>query len=71
MYHYVRNKSKLFPNYNILKKKKFVNQIKKFSKTGLISCYEELFFSSNMFLPTFDDGFKDQYTKLKVKKSAK
>ena len=27
MYHYVRNKSKLFPNYNILEKKNFVNQI--------------------------------------------
>ena len=59
MYHYVRNKSELFPNYNILKKKKFVNQIKKFSKTGLISSYEELFISSDKFLPTFDDGFKD------------
>ena len=58
-YHYVRNKSKLFPNYNILKKKKFVNQIKKFSKTGLISSYEELFIPSDKFLPTFDDGFKD------------
>ena len=59
MYHYVRNKSKLFPNYNILEKKLFVNQIKKFSKTGLISSYEELSISSDKFLPTFDDGFKD------------
>ncbi len=59
MYHYVRNKSKLFPNYNILEKKIFVNQIKKFSKTGFISLYEELFIPSNKFLPTFDDGFKD------------
>ena len=59
MYHYVRNKSKLFPNYNILEKKNFVNQIKKFSKTGLISSHKELFISSDKFLPTFDDGFKD------------
>ncbi|WP_440652166.1 polysaccharide deacetylase family protein [Candidatus Pelagibacter sp. HIMB1542] len=59
MYHYVRNKSKLFPNQNILEEKKFVNQIKKFSKTGLISSYEDLFISSNKYLPTFDDGFKD------------
>ena len=59
MYHYVRNKSKLFPNYNILEKKNFVNQIKKFSKTGFISLYEELFIPSDKFLPTFDDGFKD------------
>ena len=59
MYHYVRNKNKLFPNYNILEKKNFVNQIKEFSKTGLINSYEELFISSDKFLPTFDDGFKD------------
>ena len=59
MYHYVRNKSKLFPNYNILEKKIFVNQIKKFSKSGLISLYEELFIPSDKFLATFDDGFKD------------
>ena len=59
MYHYVRNKSKLFPNYNILEKKDYVNQIKKFSKIGLINSYEELFISSDKFLPTFDDGFKD------------
>lgn len=59
MYHYVRNKSKLFPYYNILEKKDYVNQIKKFSQKGLINHYEELFVSSNKFLPTFDDGFKD------------
>ena len=59
MYHYIRNKSKLFPNYNTLEKKDYINQIKKFSKTGLINSYEELFISSDKFLPTFDDGFKD------------
>ena len=59
MYHYIRDKSKLFPNYNILEKKNFVNQIKKFSNTGLVSSYEELFISTDKFLPTFDDGFKD------------
>ena len=59
MYHYVRNKSKLFPNYNILEKKNYTNQIKKFSEKGLINSYEELFISSDKFLPTFDDGFKD------------
>ena len=59
MYHYVRNKSKLFPNYNVLEKKDYINQIKKFSKTGLINSYEELFISSDKFLLTFDDGFKD------------
>ena len=59
MYHYIRNKSKLFPNYNILEKKNYTNQIKKFSKKGLINSYNELFISSDKFLPTFDDGFKD------------
>ncbi len=59
MYHYVRNKSKLFPNYNILEKKNYINQIKNFSKIGLVSSYEELFIPSNKFLLTFDDGFKD------------
>ena len=60
MYHYIRNKSKLFPNYNILEKKDYINQIKKFKeKEGLINSYEELFISSDKFLLTFDDGFKD------------
>ena len=59
MYHYIRNKSKLFPNYDVLKKKDYINQIKKFSEKGLINSYEELFISSDKFLPTFDDGFKD------------
>ena len=59
MYHYIRNKNKLFPYYNILEKKNYINQIKKFSKTGLINSFEELFFDSDKYLPTFDDGFKD------------
>jgi len=60
MYHYIRNKSKLFPNYDILEKKDYINQIKNFEKkNGLINSYEELFISSEKFLPTFDDGFKD------------
>ena len=59
MYHYIRNKNKLFPYFNVLKKKDYINQIKKFSKKGLINSYEELFINSSKFLPTFDDGFKD------------
>lgn len=58
-YHYIRNKNFSFPYYNILKKKDFVQQIKKFSKIGFISSYRELFMDSNKFLPTFDDGLKD------------
>jgi len=59
MYHYINNKNKLFPNSNILEKKDYIYQIKKFSKKGLINSYEELFIPSDKFLPTFDDGFKD------------
>ena len=59
MYHYIRNKNKLFPYYDILKKKDYIKQIKKFSKTGLINSYEELFLDNDKYLPTFDDGIKD------------
>ena len=59
MYHYIRNKNKLFPNYNALSKRNYVNQIKNFSRKGLINSYEELFIDSDKYLPTFDDGFKD------------
>jgi len=41
MYHYIRNKNILFPNYNILEKKDYTNQIKKFSKKGLINSYND------------------------------
>ena len=68
MYHYIRNKSKSFPNYNILEKKDYINQIKKFSKTGFINSYEELFTSSDKFLPTFDDGLKRPYFAAEVLK---
>lgn len=59
MYHYIRNKNKLFPYYNFLKKKDYVNQIKNFSKIGLINSYDELFHFNEKYLLTFDDGFKD------------
>jgi len=59
MYHYIRNKNKLFPYYDILEKKDYIKQIKKFSKTGLINSYEELFLDNDKYLPTFDDGIKD------------
>ena len=59
MYHYVRNINREFPYYNLIEKKNYINQIKKFSKKGFINSYEELFLNSNKFLLTFDDGFKD------------
>jgi len=59
MYHYIRNKNDLFPNYNILTKNEYLKQINKFSKDGLINSYTELFEKNNKYLLTFDDGFKD------------
>ena len=59
MYHYIRNKNKLFPYYNILLKKDYTDQIKKFSKVGLINSYDVLFLDNKKYLPTFDDGIKD------------
>jgi peptidoglycan/xylan/chitin deacetylase (PgdA/CDA1 family) len=59
MYHYIRDESEQFPFSNILEKKKYITQIKKFSEKGLIHSYDELFISSDKFLLTFDDGFKD------------
>jgi len=59
MYHYIRDKSKTYPYYNSLQKKKFIAQVKKFSKTGLICSLDELFSQNNKYLLTFDDGLKD------------
>ena len=59
MYHYIRDKNIFYPNYNILEKRDFIKQIKKFSLEGLISSYDELYINSEKYLPTFDDGFKD------------
>jgi len=59
VYHYIRNKNKSFPYFNILEKKDYNKQIKKFSKTGLVNSYKELFLDNDKYLLTFDDGFKD------------
>lgn len=58
-YHYIRNKSKVFPYYNSITKKNFKQQLKSFNKYGLINNYDELFLESDKYLLTFDDGFKD------------
>ena len=59
MYHYIRNKSKLFPYSNFLKKKDFERQLKLFNSSGLINDAKELILESNKCILTFDDGFKD------------
>ena len=59
MYHYIRNKSKLFPYSNILKKKDFERQLKFFNNSGLISDAKQLILESNKYILTFDDGLKD------------
>ena len=58
-YHYIRNKSKVFPYYNSITKKNFKQQLKSFNKYGLINNYDELFLESDKYLLTFDDGLKD------------
>ena len=59
MYHYIRDKNKLFPYSNILTKKNFDKQLNFFDNSGLISDHKELILRSNKYLLTFDDGFKD------------
>tara|TARA_B100001250_G_scaffold411640_1_gene440780 strand:- start:3664 stop:4554 length:891 start_codon:yes stop_codon:yes gene_type:complete len=69
MYHYVRDFNKQFPYSNVLHTEKFIKQIKKFLKIGLIANYEELLIPSKKIIPTFDDGFKDHiYTAELLKK---
>ena len=43
MYHYIRDIDKKYPYLNILKKKNFLSQIKKFLKLGIIKSYDEIF----------------------------
>jgi len=59
MYHYIRDKNNTYPYYNALEKKIYIDQVNKFSETGLICSYEELFSYNNKYLLTFDDGLKD------------
>jgi peptidoglycan/xylan/chitin deacetylase (PgdA/CDA1 family) len=59
MYHYIRNKNKSFPYSNILEKNDYNKHLKKFSKTGLINSYQEIFIHNSKYLLTFDDGLKD------------
>ena len=69
MYHYIRNKKRSFPYSNVLEKKSFLNQVKKFSKSGLVNSHEELFSNNDKYILTFDDGFKDHiYAAEKIKK---
>ena len=59
MYHYIRDIDKKYPYLNILNKKIFLSQIKKFLKLGIIKSYDEIFVNNSKFLLTFDDGLKD------------
>jgi len=70
MYHYVRNKDKNYPYYNVLAINKFKQQVKKFKKNGLVNSYEELFTDNNKYLLTFDDGFKDHIQAAEILKKS-
>ena len=67
MYHYVRNKSKIFPNFKAIDQKTFISQIEYFQNVSKIGSSEELIknvinrhVNRNYYL-TFDDGFKEHY----------
>jgi len=60
MYHYIRDKNKRYPYWNFVSKKKFINQLKFFTlNSQQLKPYDELYFSKNLNILTFDDGFKD------------
>ena len=59
MYHYIRNFSREFPNYNFLEKKKFLNQVDFFSREKIISTNNEIRSNREGNILTFDDGLKD------------
>lgn len=66
MYHYVRDSSNEFPNFNAIDKDLFVRQIKHFRKTKIISAQEVLGAIRTKNVPqgfalTFDDGFREHY----------
>ena len=59
MYHYIRNFSREFPNYNFLEKKSFLKQINNFSREGIVSSNNEIKSHGRGNILTFDDGLKD------------
>lgn len=58
MYHYLKSKGKSYPNFKFLKKRVFLNQIKKF-KSLFLSHKSEFNLNSNKIVFTFDDGLKE------------
>ena len=68
-YHYVRDKSKIYPYLNILSKNKFHKQIKYLISKKKILAPDEIHyriknnikFKSNEYWLTFDDGYKEHY----------
>ena len=70
MYHYIRNSSTKFPNFNFLDKKQFINQISKYKKKIIKNKDDTLIFNNKILL-TFDDGLKDHYFAAKELKKRK
>ena len=71
-YHYIRTKSKNFPYFNFIEKKKFIKQLNFFEKTfGIIKKEKEIFTKNNKVLLTFDDGLKEHLHVAKILKKRK
>ncbi len=70
MYHYVRNRDRVYPYINSISDKDFKTQLQYFKNTlGIISNEKEVTKCPNKYLLTFDDGLKDHLKVSKILKS--
>ena len=70
MYHYVKNKDKIYPYINSISDKDFKKQLQYFINTqGIVSSEKEITNCPNKYLLTFDDGLKDHLKVSKILKS--
>ena len=70
MYHYVKNKDKIYPYINSISDKDFKKQLQYFISTqGIVSNEKEITNCPNKYLLTFDDGLKDHLKVSKILKS--
>ena len=60
-YHYIRDYSEDYPNFNYLSNHDFLNQLAYFQNSNIIRNKDQIYNSSNsnVILLTFDDGLKD------------
>ena len=68
MYHYIRDYSSEYPNFNFLGKAKYIDQVENFQKVGIIENEYDLYNFNEKYILTFDDGFKDHVLAAEVLK---